>query len=109
DLCTLVDVTAATGAPPTAQGRHVLALVLSSPSQTAVDKPAILVVAAHHARELVTPVIALDLLDRLLQGHGRDPELTALLDTHEVWIAPVWNPDGYAWVFDGDHLWRKNR
>jgi hypothetical protein len=35
--------------------------------------------------------------------------LTQILDTQEVWIAPIWNPDGYVYVFEQDNTWRKNR
>ena len=33
-----------------------------------------------------------------------------MVDGNEIWIAPVWNPDGYEYVFTTqDNLWRKNR
>src|SRR5262249_39437001 len=68
-----------------------------------------LIVACHHAREINTPVVALDAIDRLLNGYGVDPEVTTLVNRYEIWVAPVWNPDGYNYVFTTDNLWRKNR
>jgi predicted deacylase len=73
------------------------------------DEPAFLLVGAHHAREIVTPVIALYAVERLTQGYGTDPNITALIDEYEIWVAPVWNPDGYEHVFRTDNFWRKNR
>ena len=77
----------------------------------AVDEgePTVMLVSAHHCRELVTPVIALDIVDRLTSGYGSDPAIDAIVDGQEIWVAPVWNPDGYEYVFDVDNLWRKNR
>ncbi len=37
-----------------------------------------------------------------------DAEMTALLETTELWFIPVVNPDGYQYTFDVDRLWRKN-
>jgi hypothetical protein len=31
------------------------------------------------------------------------------VDANQIWIAPVWNPDGYSYVFTTDNMWRKNR
>jgi len=108
-LARVVDLTAAYGGPPTVEGRHLLALKLSDHVALEEDEPAALVVGAHHSREVVTPVIALHLIESWLALYGSDPEVTALLDAHELWVAPVWNPDGYEHVFTVDHLWRKNR
>jgi len=58
---------------------------------------------------VITPLLALDAATRLLSGYGTDPQLTAFVDEHEIWIAPVWNPDGYTHCFNADNNWRKNR
>lgn len=73
------------------------------------DEPAFLLVSTHHAREVVTPVVALYALEQFTQQYGLDPTITALVDEYEIWIAPVWNPDGYEYVFTTDNYWRKNR
>jgi hypothetical protein len=109
DLCQLVDLTAMYGMPATAQGRHLMAVKITSHVATTADKPAFLLVACHHAREIGTPVVALDTIDRLLNGYGVDPTITDLVDGYEIWVAPVWNPDGYNYVFTTNNLWRKNR
>jgi carboxypeptidase T len=108
-IAQVVDLTAAYNAPPTFEGRHLYALKISDNVSVDEDEPAMLVAAAHHAREIGTPVIALDAADRLTSGYGVDPRITDAVNGHEIWIAPVWNPDGYNHVFTTDNLWRKNR
>jgi len=108
-ICRFVDLTATYGAIPTYEGRHLYAVKLSDNADQDENEPAFLLVGAHHAREIVTPVIALYALEQFTTGYGLDPRITALLNEYEIWIAPVWNPDGYNWVFVGDNLWRKNR
>lgn len=49
------------------------------------------------------------LLDRLAKGYGSDPTITAILDSFELVIAPIINPDGYEFSRSGDRMWRKNR
>jgi Zinc carboxypeptidase len=95
DLCRAVDLTQSYNTPPTHEGRHLYALRVSAgaPDQ---DKPAVLFVAAHHGDEVASVVTALAGIDLLVAGYGTDPTISTLLDTREVWIAPLWNPDGYA-------------
>jgi hypothetical protein len=109
NICKVVDLTATYGTPATAQGRHMFAVKISDNVNADEDEPASLIVACHHAREVGTPVVALDTIDRLLNGYGVDPVITALVNDTEIWVAPVWNPDGYNHVFTVDNLWRKNR
>jgi carboxypeptidase T len=109
EIAQLVDVTAAYNAPPTFEGRHIFALRISDNVQLDEDEPAMLVATTHHAREISTPVIALEAAARLTAGYGVDEQITNAVNAHEIWIAPVWNPDGYNYVFTANNLWRKNR
>lgn len=108
-ICKLVDLTTELGAPTTFEGRHLYALKISDNVNQEEDEPSMLVVSTHHARELVTPVIALLAIERFTSQYGIDATLTQIVDQHELWIAPVWNPDGYNEVFVGNNFWRKNR
>ncbi len=108
-IAQVVDLTVAYNVAPTFEGRHIYALKISDNAAADEDEPAMLIAAAHHAREISTPVIALEAADRLTTGYGSDPRITAAVDGHEIWIAPVWNPDGYNYVFTTNNLWRKNR
>ncbi len=109
DICQLVDLTETYETPTTVEGRHLFALKISDNVLLDEDEPAFLMVSNHHAREIVTPVLALYAIDQLTQGYGLDPAITSMVNSNEIWIAPVWNPDGYSYVFNTDNMWRKNR
>ena len=108
-IAQVVDLTATYNTPPTFEGRHLYALKISDNVAVDEDEPAMLIVTTHHAREISTPVIALEAAERLTSRYGADPQVTKAVDGNEIWVAPVWNPDGYNWVFTGDNMWRKNR
>jgi hypothetical protein len=108
-LVRMVDITETYGTPATVQGRHLFALKISDNVAADEDEPAMLLVSAHHAREVTTPLITLGAARRFTEGYGVDPRITTAVDTHEIWVAPVWNPDGYNHVFAADAMWRKNR
>lgn len=95
DLCVAVDLTARYGTPPTHQGRHLYAVKVSANPGLEEDEPAVLFVAAHHGDEIASVLTALHGIDVLTEAYGTDADITRLLDTREVWIAPLWNPDGY--------------
>lgn len=74
-------------------------------------KPRTVIMAAIHARELQTSEIAYRLIDELTQKYGVDADLTMLMDTTEIWVLPVVNPDGREIVESGGsapYLQRKN-
>ena len=93
----------------TEQGRPVYALRISDNVAAEEDEPAIFFIAQHHAREVMTPEIAIDIADWLLAGYGTDPKATAWVDGLEIFVLPNHNPDGSSYVFDHDKSWRKNR
>ena len=108
-ICKLYDLTTMYDAPPTYEGRHIYAVKISDNVNQDEDEPAFLMVSCHHAREIVTPVLALYAIDQLTSNYSSNPDIKALVNEYEIWIAPVWNPDGYSYVFDVDNMWRKNR
>jgi|GEM_PF-1153860 len=108
-ICQFVDLTVRYNAPLTYEGRHMYAVKVSDNVSQDEDEPAFLLVACHHAREIVTPVIALYALEQFTTKYGTDPRITALVNEYEIWIAPVWNPDGYQYMYYTNNNWRKNR
>lgn len=94
-ICQKVDLNATYGTPLTWEGRSLNALKISDNVAQEEDEEAFLLVAAHHGNEIGTPVVALDAITRLITGYGVDPAITEAVDTHEIWIIPVCNPDGY--------------
>ena len=93
-IAELVDLTARYSAPPSHEGRSLYAVKISDNVGLDEDEPRFLLVAAHHGNELSTTVFALDAIARLTNGYGSDSLVTRLVDQHEIWIAPIWNPDG---------------
>lgn len=71
------------------------------------QKPAVLYMGNHHARELVTVELPMLLIKHLLENYGKDKEVTTLVDTREIWIVPMINPDGHIKAEQG-RSWRKN-
>ncbi|KAK4005827.1 hypothetical protein OUZ56_010951 [Daphnia magna] len=42
-------------------------------------------------------------------GYGSYPEITSLVDQYDWKFVPIANPDGYAYTWNTDRNWRKNR
>jgi hypothetical protein len=97
--------------PPgfTQQGRRLPLIKITANVDQELDKPRILILSAHHSREIITPVIAMDTIERLTRGYGLDPVITAIVERNEIWVAPQWNPDGYVHCWTVNNMWRKNR
>jgi hypothetical protein len=108
-ICKVYDITEMYSMPPTYEERHIYAIKISDNVEEDEDEPTFLMVSCHHAREVITPVIALYSIDQFTSNYGSDPDITALVDEYEIWISPVWNPDGYEYVYNVDNMWRKNR
>lgn len=94
----------------TLQGRAIYALLVSStpdPSDPNYQsKPAVLFDAEHHAREVMTPEIVLDVAEQLLSSS--DPNMRSYADQLNIWVVPMVNPDGSNLVFTKNSMWRKN-
>jgi carboxypeptidase T len=74
-------------------------------------KPRSVVYASIHARELATSEIAWNWIDYLTTGYGTDSTITALLNSTEIWVVPMANPDGRKIVESGGtspYFQRKN-
>lgn len=99
------------------EGRELWAVKLSS--NAAVDDPAkpdVLFTGLYHAREWITVDAAYGVARRLAQSYDSDPHVRFILDTVEVWVVPIVNPDGLTYSqtatnhSEGEvRNWRKNR
>lgn len=72
-------------------------------------KPVIWIDSGIHAREWIAPASSLYIIDKLVTGAKTDATVRALLDSYEFHIYPLVNPDGYAYTWTSDRMWRKNR
>lgn len=71
-------------------------------------KPGVVFFGNHHAREIVTVEIPLKLIKHLLENYDKNPDIKNMLDTTEVWVVPMVNPDGHTLAEQGQN-WRKNK
>lgn len=72
-----------------------------------VEKPAIYIEGAIHAREYTTTELVTRFAEGLIADYGVNPDTTWLLDYNEVHIVPIVNPDGRKFAEQG-YSWRKN-
>ncbi|MGE5342045.1 MAG: M14 family zinc carboxypeptidase [Candidatus Omnitrophota bacterium] len=70
-------------------------------------KPKLFLTGAIHAREYATAEIATRFAEYLVNNYGVDPDVTWILDYHEIHIMLHANPDGRKMAETG-LLWRKN-
>jgi carboxypeptidase T len=70
-------------------------------------KPVMFAMAAIHAREYTTAELATRFAEHLVNNYGTDPDVTWLLDYHEIHLVLQSNPDGRKFA-EGGQLWRKN-
>jgi carboxypeptidase T len=92
-------------------GRQVWAAKISDNVLVDEDEPEVLFDGGIHADEHMGVEMTLRILHWLADGYGVDPRITSIVDTREVWIIFMVNPDGAAHDIAGGkfHNWRKNR
>lgn len=85
------------------------ALKVSDNVELEEDEPAIYYFGAHHAREPLSTEVAFYVLNYLVSNYGNNPEVTANINSKEIWFVPIVNPDGHEIVLDQINTdWRKN-
>ncbi len=93
----------------TTQGRPQWALRIHAGTQPADSVPQVLINGAHHGVELAALEAALDACGQLVEGYGRDPQVTTWAEQTTIWCVPLVNPDGnYSYLHVSRHGGRKN-
>ncbi len=87
-------------------GYDMNVLVLTN-SAVPGPKPKLFITSAIHAREYTTAELATRFAEQLVNGYGVDPDITWILDHHEVHLMLQTNPDGRKQAETG-LSWRKN-
>lgn len=100
NICSMINI------GKTFEGRDMEVVKIGSKGN---NKQAIFIDAGIHAREWVSIPTALYILTNLIQGYGKNADMTKLVDKFDWYILPVINPDGYEFSRKGDRFWRKNR
>ncbi|MBI2711384.1 MAG: zinc carboxypeptidase [Bdellovibrio sp.] len=74
------------------------------------NKPGIIFMGNHHAREHLSLEVPL-MLAQYLMEHRKEANIAKLLETRDIWIIPMVNPDGAEFDTSNGHyaMWRKNR
>ena len=71
------------------------------------QKPILFAVSSIHARELAPAELLTRFAEHLVDNYGSDPDVTWLLDYHEIHLLLQANPDGRKWA-ERVNYWRKN-
>ncbi|WP_019854697.1 M14 family metallopeptidase [Actinopolyspora mortivallis] len=94
-----------------AQGRDIPAVKISDNAGTDENEPEVLFTCNQHAREHLTAEMCLHILRRYTDNYGSDPAITDTVDSREIWVVPMVNPDGVVYDVGGTYYrgWRRNR
>ncbi|MGD2159356.1 MAG: M14 family metallopeptidase, partial [Anaerolineales bacterium] len=87
-------------------GYDMMVLRLTN-SAVAGPKPKLFAMTSIHAREYTPAELNTRFAEYLVGNYGVDPDVTWLLDYHEIHLLLLSNPDGRKWAEQG-YLWRKN-
>ncbi len=88
DLCKIVEF------GKSVEGRELFCARISDNVGIKEAEPAFLYSAAIHGDETAGYMSMLHLIDYLLSNYGTDARVTGLVDSVEIWINPLFNPDG---------------
>lgn len=72
------------------------------------SKPGVLIQAQDHAREWVTPLVALEAAERLLANYEHDEMTKQIVENVDIFIIPSNNPDGAHYSFFDRNMQRRN-
>ena len=90
-------------------GQTQYALQITKDVSAANERPSFILDSQHHAREIMTPEIAKDMIDYLTSRYATDAQVRRWIDNINIYVVSSVNPDGGMYVFTTDSLWRKNR
>jgi len=88
NLCQIVN------AGQSIEGRDILFARITNNLTVEEDEPEVMFTSSIHGDELTGYVLMLRLIDSLLTSYGSDSLITRLIDSCEIWINPLANPDG---------------
>jgi carboxypeptidase T len=93
------------------KGRDLWAVKVSDNVAVDEGEPEVMFDGNIHADEHMATEMTLHILHWLVDGYGTDPRITTIVDTREIWIVFMVNPDGVEYDISGGkfHYWRKNR
>jgi carboxypeptidase T len=106
---TYPDLAQVTSIGKSLQGRDILTIrITQNVAQGDGSKPTILFNGMHHAREVMSTEVPLDIADYLLANYGKDAKVTHWVNSNVIYVLPMLNVDGNNIVWTQDNMWRKN-
>ena len=76
------------------EGRNIWAIKISDNPELDELEPAILFNSMHHAREVMTPEVGIDIAEYLLTNYETEKDVKEWVDNSEIWVVPMLNVDG---------------
>ncbi|XP_060052546.1 carboxypeptidase A5 isoform X2 [Erinaceus europaeus] len=73
------------------------------------QRPAIWIDTGIHSREWITHATGIWTAKKIVNAYDKDHILTNILNTMDIFLEIVSNPDGFAFTHSMNRLWRKNK
>jgi hypothetical protein len=93
-LCRITDLATTPG------GHKLRVMKIAGAAGTGEIKPVVLLTSSIHGDEPLGYVLLLRLVEHLLSQYGTHADITTLVDSADIWINPLANPDGTFFVSD---------
>jgi hypothetical protein len=78
------------------EGRPIYQITLTNKEKgKATEKPAAFFEGGRHSGEVSGVESTLWLMQHLIEGYGKDPQITKIVDNNTIYMRPVNNPDGH--------------
>ncbi|XP_037374203.1 carboxypeptidase A1 [Talpa occidentalis] len=90
----------------TYEGRPIYVLKFSTSTS---KRPGIWIDTGIHSREWVTQASGIWFAKKITEDYDKDPVLKNILNTMDIFLEIVTNPDGFAFTHSTNRLWRKTR
>lgn len=78
------------------QGRPLYCLEITDSPGMDENEPEFKYTANHHGDETTGVEMTMRLAELLAYSYGTDPTMTDMVDKMEIWLCPIYNPDGYV-------------
>ncbi|OWK06516.1 CPA5 [Cervus elaphus hippelaphus] len=88
------------------ENRSILVLKFSTGGSR---RPAIWIDSGIHSREWITHATGIWIARKIVSEYSKDRVVTDVLNTMDIFLEIVSNPDGFAYTHSMNRLWRKNK